>query len=105
MNVYSVYEESLELILPEGAVCHGVSPRSQQVMIWTSGDQRVLGLHAHAAFNTNFMHELVVPKLYENGKIDNAIKSRFIEDIYDTERPIMRHTLLKVMDHFLRSGS
>lgn len=48
------------------------------------------------------MHELVVVKLYENGKIDDAIKSRFIEDIYDTDRPIMRHTLLKIIDNFLR---
>lgn len=74
-------------------------------MIWTSKDHRVLGLHAHASFSTNFMHELVVVKLYENGKIDDAIKSRFIEDIYDTDRPIMRHTLLKIMDNFLRLDS
>ena len=67
-------------------------------MIWTSNDNRILGIHAHASFNSNFMHELCVLKLYENGKIDDAIKSRFIEDIYDIERPIMRHTLLKVVD-------
>lgn len=72
--------------------------------MWTTNDHRILGLNMHACFNTNIMHELVVGKLYENGKIDDAVKSRFIEDIYDTERPIMRHTMLKVIDAFLRTS-
>lgn len=65
-------------------------------MIWTTKDERVLGLNMHAAFNTNIMHELIVTKLYENGKIDDAIKARFIEDIYDIEKPLMRHTMLRI---------
>lgn len=48
------------------------------------------------------MHELVVIKLYEAGKIDDAIKMRFIEDIYDTQKPLTRNTLLKIIDNFLR---
>jgi hypothetical protein len=48
------------------------------------------------------MHELIVAKLYENGKIDDAIKSRFIEDIYDTEKMSTRHTFLKIIDCFIR---
>ena len=47
------------------------------------------------------MHELIVNKLYENGKIDDPLKIKFIEDIYDTQRPIMHNTLLKVIRSFL----
>jgi hypothetical protein len=50
------------------------------------------------------MHELVVTKLYENGKIDDAIKARFIDDIYDIQKPLMRHTMLKIEEAFLRYG-
>jgi len=52
-------------------------------------------------FNANIMHELIVMKLYENGKIDDPIKQRFIDEIYDTDKPIMRHTMLKVVQCFL----
>ena len=47
------------------------------------------------------MHELIVNKLYENGKIDDPLKIKFIEDIYDTQRTIMHNTLLKVIRSFL----
>ena len=73
-------------------------------MIWTTKDERVLGLHPQSHFNTNIMHELVITKLYENGKIDDAIRSRFIEDIYDVEKPLMRNTLLRIEEAFLRYG-
>jgi hypothetical protein len=73
-------------------------------MIWTTKDERVLGLHPHSHFNTNIMHELVITKLYENGKIDDAIRARFIEDIYDVEKPLMRNTLLRIEEAFLRYG-
>ncbi len=76
---------------------HGVSARTDQPILWGIGD-RVLGMQAHPSFNTNIMHELIVNKLYEAGKIDDPIKLKFIDDIYDCERPIMRHTLLKVIN-------
>jgi hypothetical protein len=47
------------------------------------------------------MHELIVSKLYENGKIDDPLKIKFIEDIYDSQRPLMNNTLLKVTRSFL----
>jgi hypothetical protein len=60
-----------------------------------------MGVQAHPVFNANIMHELIVNKLYENGKIDDPLKIKFIEDIYDSERPIMHNTLLKVIRAFL----
>jgi hypothetical protein len=49
------------------------------------------------------MHDLIVAKLYENGKIDDPIKNRFIEDLYDNEKkPIMRHTAIKIIRSFLK---
>jgi hypothetical protein len=60
-----------------------------------------MGLHMDPTLNTNMMHELVVAKLYENGRIDDSIKTRFIDDIYDIEKPITRHTMLRVIDQFL----
>lgn len=101
INVYSVAEGIVEVILPDGAQAHGVSKRSGQSVIWTTEDGRVMGLHMLLTFNANIMHELIVMKLYENGKIDDPIKQRFIEEIYDTERPIMRHSLIKVVLCFL----
>jgi hypothetical protein len=91
--VYGNYDITTELILPKTAKVHGVSARSGKVMIWTTKDERVLALHFHSSYNTNIMHELIVTKLYENGKIDDAIKARFIEDIYDITKPLMRHTM------------
>lgn len=73
-------------------------------MIWTTSDHRVLGLHMDATLNANIMHDLIVLKLYENGKIDDAIRARFIEDIYDSEVPIMRHTMLKVIQNFINAN-
>lgn len=73
-----------------------MSARTGQNMIWTT--DRVLAFHTQATYNANIMHELMLSKLYENGKIDDSIKSKLIEEIYDTERPITRHTLLKVID-------
>lgn len=102
LNVFALYDEGIELTLPEGAIVHGVSSRTGQTMIWTSDDNRIMGLHVHAKFNTNIMHDLIIVKLYENGKIDDVIKARLIEDIYDQERPLMRHTLLKVIHSFLQ---
>jgi hypothetical protein len=102
INVYSVYETFMELTLPPEAVVHGVSTRTQQPIIWTlKGNSRIFGLQAHPSFNTNIMHELIVNKLYENGKIDDPMKIKFIEDIYDPSRPIMHNTLLKVTRAFL----
>lgn len=98
------YDLMTDLILPKTAKVHGVSARSGKVMIWTTKDERVLGLHFQSAFNTNIMHELIVTKLYENGKIDDAIKARFIEDIYDVSKPLMRHTMQKIEEAFLRYG-
>jgi hypothetical protein len=100
--VYSVYETGLELTLPAEGIIHGVSSRSGQPIIWTlKGNSRILGLQAHPSFNTNIMHELIVSKLYENGKIDDPLKIKFIEDIYDSQRPLMNNTLLKVTRSFL----
>lgn len=62
---------------------------------------RVLGLQIAPSFNINIMHELIINKLYENGKIDDPLKTRFTDDIYDTERPVMQHVLLKVIKAFM----
>ena len=48
------------------------------------------------------MHELIINKLYENGKIDDPLKSRFTDDIYDSERPLMQHALLKIINAFMK---
>lgn len=96
LNIFSFFDERNLVILPEGVKVQGVSARTGSNMIWTT--DRVLAFHTHATYNANIMHELFVSKLYESGKIDDSIKSKFIEDIYDTERPITRHTLLKVID-------
>ena len=103
MCAYGFYEDTIELILPEDTtIVHGVSSKTGQIIIWTTKDARVMGLNTHSGFNTNMMHQLVVNKLYENGKIDDAIKMRFIEAIYDTEKSLTRHTILKVVETFLK---
>lgn len=101
INVYSIAEVNVEVTLPDGAQAHGVSKRTGQSVIWTMKDERVMGLQLLITFNANIMHELIVMKMYENGKIDDPIKQRFIDEIYDTERPIMRHSFLKVVRCFL----
>jgi len=83
-------------------VVHGQSVRTEQPVVWTLKDtNRILAIQAHPSFNTNIMHELIVNKLYENGKIDDPLKIKFIEDIYDSQRPIMHNTLLRVVRTFL----
>jgi hypothetical protein len=47
------------------------------------------------------MHELIINKLYEYGKIDDPLKTRFTDDVYDTERPLMQHVLLKIINAFM----
>jgi len=61
----------------------------------------VLGLQIPPSFNINIMHELIINKLYENGKIDDPLKTRFTDDIYDTDRPLMQHVLLKIIHSFM----
>ena len=91
----------MDVTLPENAQAHGISKRSGQSVIWTMDCGRVMGFQMMLTFNANIMHELIVMKLYENGKIDDPIKQRFIDEIYDTDKPIMRHTLMKVVQCFL----
>ncbi len=83
--------------MPENALVHGLSQKTGETIIWSSEDGRVLGLQTLISLNANIIHELIVMKLYEHGKIDDLIKQRFLDEIYDTEKPIMRHTLLKVI--------
>ena len=105
LNVNSIYDIGLNLILPPDGVAHGVSTRTDQVIIWTlKNSNRIMGLQAPPSFNVNIMHELIINKLYENGKIDDPLKSRFTEDIYDTERPLMQHALLRIIYAFTKQG-
>ena len=102
VNLYSVYDTSLTLTLPKDAQVHGKSVRTEHPIFWSlKSNSRILGIHAHPSFNTNIMHELIVNKLYENGKIDDPIKIKFMEDIYDSERPVMPNTMLKVIRSFI----
>lgn len=89
MNVNSIYDFGLSLNLPPNGVSHGHSTRTDQQIIWTLKDSnQVLGLQIAPSFNINIMHELIIHKLYENGKIDDPLKTRFTDDVYDTERPL-----------------
>lgn len=102
LNVNSIYDIGNSLRLPEGGISHGYSTRTKQQIIWTlKGSNRVLGLQIPPSFNINIMHELIINKLYENGKIDDPLKTRFTDDIYDTERPLMQHVLLKIITAFM----
>ena len=102
LNVNSIYEIGINHNLPPNGVSHGFSTRTNQQIIWTLKDSnRVLGLQIPPSFNINIMHELIINKLYEYGKIDDPLKTRFTDDVYDTERPLMQHVLLKIINAFM----
>mgnify|MGYP000040867499 FL=1 len=56
--------------LPEGAVLCGISQRTHNE-IWTIAD-RVLCLQSSPEVNSTFIKELIINKLYDIGKIDDA---------------------------------
>ena len=76
----AIKEEMMELIvpavhsehvtkLPKGAMCLGSSDKTKNE-IWTLGG-RVLCIQFHPEFNTYFIEELIINKMYDVGQLDD----------------------------------
>ena len=44
---------------------------------------------------------MVINKLYDVGKIDDAIKNEFMDTVFEPSKPLTRNLMLKVMYEFL----
>ena len=69
--------------LPQGAVNLGYSDRTENE-IWRIED-KVLAFQSHPEFNSNFIEELIINKMYDVGKLDDMQKDEVLERINDNE--------------------
>lgn len=73
-----------------------------QYEIWHISD-RVLCFQGSPELNKTFVKELVINKLYDNGKIDDKLKNTSLEQVEDDLIPNSRHFALKIVKEFLKT--
>lgn len=61
----------------------GYSDRTENE-IWKIED-RVFCLQTHPEFNANYIEELIVHRMYDDGRLDDMQKDEVLERINDTE--------------------
>ena len=74
--------------------------RKCPVEAWGIGEQ-VLCLQSHPEFNISFVVELMINKLYDQGRMDDVQKKECIAKTKNTSMPLSRHTMNKFIFNFL----
>jgi GMP synthase-like glutamine amidotransferase len=87
--------------LPEFGQLYGYSERTSVEMWGVEG--RIFAIQAHPEFNGNYIQELIINKMYENGRLTEQQKNECQEWIHDPSKPLHRNILLKIIYSFLKS--
>ena len=88
--VHAVHRDHVS-VLPLGAVKLGYSDRTDHE-IWKM-DDRVLCIQSHPEFNASYIEELVINKMYEEGKLNDMQKDEVNEKVNDTDALLTRNVL------------
>ena len=86
-------------VLPHSAVNLGYSDRSPNE-IWRI-DNRVLAIQSHPEFNSNYIEELIVNKMYDVGKLNDMQKDEVLERINDNSLLLTRNVLNMIVFSFI----
>lgn len=86
-------------VLPHSAVNLGYSDRSPNE-IWRI-DNRVLAIQSHPEFNSNYIEELIINKMYDVGKLNDMQKDEVLERINDNQLLLTRNVLNMIVFSFI----
>ena len=85
--------------LPKGAKCLGSSAKTKNE-IWTL-DDRVLCMQFHPEFNSYFIEELIINKMYDVGQLDDTQMTESLERTKDPQLPLTRNIINRIAFNFL----
>ena len=77
--------------LPKGARRLGSSEKTKNE-IWTLAN-RVLCMQFHPEFNSFFIEELIISKMYDVGQLDDMQKNEALDKIKDYRLPFTRNLI------------
>ena len=78
-------------MLPHGAVNLGYSDRTENE-IWRI-DNRVLAVQSHPEFNSHYIEELIVNKMYDAGRMNDMQKDEVLDRVNDNDLYLTRNVL------------
>ena len=96
--VPSVHSEHVTK-LPKGAKRLGSSDKTKNEL-WTL-DDRLLCMQFHPEFNSFFIEELIINKMYDVGELDDMQQNEALDRIKDCRLPFTRNLVNRVIFNFL----
>ena len=100
IGIFKVHSEYVSK-LPENTELLGSSTRTRSE-IWSIGDQ-ILCMQASPEVNRTYIKNLIIEKLYDEGKLDDLQKNKSLDELDEEFIPISRHFMLKCLHEFLKT--